>query len=129
MGRSEREVGKVAQMCTYKAIVLVSLGQQKVVGLLDGIRREELKKKLLPMAKDLRNQPGVRHIEGILIQNWRSDSQGIAQAPWKPAGALIGLEARDEKRLQDRISNLWDVAKKYDQEIMVLEPLGDVDMW
>ena len=113
----------------HKAIVLVSLGQQKVAANLEGGKREELKKKLLPMAKDLRSQPGVRHIEGILIQNWRSDSEGIARAPWKPAGALIVLEARDEERLQKRISNLWDAAKKYDQEIMVLEPLGDLDSW
>ncbi len=114
-------------MQVFKAVVLVSLGQQKVKSLLSD--RPALEKRLSEMAKELRNQRGVRYIEGVFIRDWRSDAQGIEKAPWKPAGALVVLEARDEKRLQENIKTMWDVAKRFDQEIMVLEPLGDVDMW
>ncbi len=85
-----------------------------------------LELKVSELAEALRNQRGVRHIEAVIIQNWRSDSQGIDRAPWRPAGALIFIESKDEAGLQKAIDNIWNVAQKFDQEIMVL---NGIDSW
>ncbi len=116
--------GKMARACMYRAILLVSLGKEKLDGLWSD--RVELEGRVSKLAETLRNQRGVRHIEAVIIQNWRSDSQGINRAPWKPAGALVFIESQSESGLQKIIDNIWNVAEEFDQEVM---ELNGIDSW
>lgn len=119
--------GKMAQS-TFRAIVLVSLGDQKIRELERG-GADALRKKATALAKALRPLRGVRFIEGVVaFPSVRIDSHDI-KAPWRPAGAIIGLEARSEIRLQENIKSIWDESKSFDQDIVVLEPCGDLDMF
>lgn len=116
--------GKMTHACMCRAILLVSLGKEKVDRLWSN--RAILERRVSELAEALRNERGVRHIEAVIIQNWRSDSKGLDRAPWRPAGALIFVEAKDDAGVERAIENIWDKAKLFDQDVMVL---NGIDSW
>ena len=112
-------------METFKAVILISLNQEKV----NKLSPEELQRRTHKMAKAIRCEVGVRQVEGVQFFHWRAGPGGTPNAPWKPHGALVFLEARNPDRLGERIHNIFQVVSHLDQEMMVLEPLGDLDSW
>lgn len=113
------------RMQTFKAVVLMSLNQDKVRNLTP----EELQRQTRKMTKALRCEVGVRQVEGIQFLDWKAGPGGTPRPPWRPHGTLLFLEARDPDRLGERIRHVFDIANELDQEMMVLQPLGDLDSW
>ncbi|MGH2372160.1 MAG: hypothetical protein ACRDIC_01595 [bacterium] len=106
---------------TYGAVLLVSMDQQKTM-MWDRDRRRELIAKVVP---SLRCLPGVRHVEAVLFQDWK-DAAG-KPAPWMPNGALIFVQAGNPQKLEMRIQTIFGAAAGLDQEMIVMERLGDLD--
>ncbi len=113
----------------YRAVVLISLNQGKA----DGLAREGaevLRRRVTDLAAELRRQRGVRHVEAVLYADWRDDLNEFKdwkkQPPWRPRGALVFLEDKDEGQLSKNIDAIYGVAKKFDQTLMRLTP---IDGW
>ncbi len=111
--------------CLYKAVMLVSIGQAKLAKL----EGKQLSDKLKELATKLRSQQFVRQIECIALKDWKDAANAkatIDNAPWKPYGAFLVIEAADENSLNKAINDIFAAAKQVDQEAMTLDVL---DIW
>lgn len=108
----------------YRTVCLVSMAQRKA-----GLRRDERVRLVARAAPLLRDLPGVRHIEAVVFDGWRDDSGAFRDAPWKPNGALIFAESKDPVRLRRVVRRIYETARGLDQEMLIMEPLGDLDSW
>ncbi len=117
-----KELGAV--QCLYKAVVLVSIGQAKLATL----SGKQLGDKLTRLATDLRSQQFVRQIEVIALKDWKDAANPkatVKNAPWKPYGAFLVIEAADENSLNKAIDAIFNAAKRVDQEVMTLDVLDN----
>ncbi len=111
--------------CLYKAVMLVSIGQAKLATL----EGKQLGDKLTKLAAYLRSQQFVRQIECVALKDWKDAANPkatVKDAPWKPYGAFLVIEAENENSLNNAINAVFDAAKKVDQEAMTLDVL---DIW
>ncbi len=110
----------------YRAVVLVSLNQKKA----DGLDQLALRRRVMELAAALRSQRGVRLVEAVLYADWKDEfgefKELKGQPPWRPRGALVFLEDKDEGQLSKNIDAIYGVAKKFDQTLMRLTP---IDGW
>ena len=99
----------------YRAVLVISIDTQRPA-------------KIRQLASRLRCQPGVRQVDAVVFRNWRSEPR--REAPWKPHGAIVHVEASDEKALREKIvPGLWREvlrAVKTDPDFMEMD---SIDMW
>lgn len=105
----------------FRAVLLISRAQTK-----PALNREHLKALMAKVVPGLRSQPGVHQVVPIVFHGWRDDV-GKTRAPWQPNGAMVFVLSKDMRRIKDSINKVYEAAKGLDQEMMILEPLGDLD--
>ncbi len=102
---------------------MVSLDDHKV----NGPNPEEWTRKARAMAELLRPLAGVRQVEAIVFRYWREGKSKIYDAPpWRPVGALVIVEGKDEQDLETNVEAVWTTAGQIDQRGVVTRA---VDNW
>ncbi|MGH2372159.1 MAG: hypothetical protein ACRDIC_01590 [bacterium] len=105
----------------YRAVLLISRGRTK--SRLGPTQLKELMAKVVP---GLRGQRKVHHVVPFIFHGWRDDVAS-SPAPWMPNGAMVFVQSNNMKELKESIKLVYENAKGLDHEMMILEPLGDLD--
>ncbi len=116
---------------TYRAVLVVSLSKDKVERIKARERERKLTQELRSasagrMARLLRDLRGVRHVEAVIFRDWREEGRRGQDPAFEPVGALVIVEAPGPERLQRRIDQIWEVAKRLDQRGL---EMSAVDNW
>lgn len=116
-------LGAFGVLHIHRAVVLISLSQEKIKTLAN---EKRLRPQILRMARALGSQRGVRHVEAVEFVEWKPDPKDPKEpkeAPWRPFGALLFVEALDERTLNQYIDIIMRRAADFDQTLMRLNPM------
>jgi hypothetical protein len=122
------------QKCLFRAILFISIHEDKAKRLYREGNIDGLRKSAVEMATTVRGLRGVRHTEAIVMTRWWPDPARGAEhrplppsaAPWQPCGALVMVEAEDKGTLDRYVHGVLAAARSVDQNAM--EFMG-TDIW